>query len=195
MSTILTMDKSQIRTQYKEFRKELSEIEVMDKSLLIANRCLELPVWEEQIFHLFLTLEDQNEVDTALIINLLQGRDKEVVVSKIADAEQLQHFSLTDQIRFQKNALAIPEPVSGIEIEASKIDVVFVPLLAFDNKGHRVGYGKGYYDRFLATCRPDCIKVGLSFFEKEQNSFIIEPTDIPLDYCVTPEKLYHFSKV
>ena len=195
MSTILTMDKSQIRTRYKELRKELSEIEVMDKSLLIANRCLELPFWEEKIFHLFLTLEDQNEVDTALILTLLQGKDKEVVVPKIADAEQLQHFLLTDQTRFQKNALGIPEPVSGIEIEASKIDVVFVPLLAFDNKGHRVGYGKGYYDRFLATCRPNCIKVGLSFFEKEQDSFIIEPTDIPLDYCVTPEKIYRFSKV
>ena len=195
MSTILTMDKSQIRTQYKEFRKELSEIEVMDKSLLIANRCLELPVWKEQIFHLFLTLEDQNEVDTAIILTLLQGKDKEVVVPKIADAEQLQHFLLTDQTRFQKNALGIPEPVSGIEIEASKIDVVFVPLLAFDDKGHRVGYGKGYYDRFLTTCRPNCIKIGLSFFEKEQDSFIIEPTDIPLDYCVTPEKIYRFSKV
>ena len=195
MSTILTMDKSQIRTQYKEFRKELSEIEVMDKSLLIANRCLELPVWEEKIFHLFLKLEDQNEVDTAIILTLLQGKDKEVVVPKIANAEQLQHFLLTDQTRFQKNALGIPEPVSGIEIEASKIDVVFVPLLAFDDKGHRVGYGKGYYDRFLATCRPNCIKVGLSFFEKEQDSFIIQPTDIPLDYCVTPEKIYRFSKV
>ena len=195
MSTILTMDKSQIRTQYKELRKELSEIEVMDKSLLIANRCLELPVWEEQIFHLFLSLEDQNEVDTTPILTLLQGKDKEVVVPKIANAEQLQHFLITDQTRFQKNALGIPEPVSGIEIEASKIDVVFVPLLAFDDKGHRVGYGKGYYDRFLATCRPNCIKVGLSFFEKEQDSFIIESTDIPLDYCVTPEKIYRFSKV
>lgn len=189
------MDKSQIRTQYKEFRKKLSGIEVMDKSLFIANRCLELPVWEEQIFHLFLTLEDQNEVDTALILTLLQGKDKEVVFPKIGDAEQLQHFLLTDQTRFQKNALGIPEPVLGIEIEASKIDVVFVPLLAFDDKGHRVGYGKGYYDRFLTTCRPDCIKVGLSFFEKEQDSFIIEPTDIPLDYCVTPRQIYRFSKV
>ena len=195
MSTILSMDKSQIRTQYKELRKELSETEVMDKSLIITNRCLELPIWEEQIFHLFFTLEDQNEVDTALIINLLQGRDKDVVVPKITYAEQLQHFLLTDQTRFQKNALGIPEPVSGIEIEASKIDVVFVPLLAFDDKGHRVGYGKGYYDRFLTTCRPNCIKIGLSFFEKEQDSFIIEPTDIPLDYCVTPEKIYRFSKV
>ena len=106
----------------------------------------------------------------------------------------MQHFLLTDQTRFQKNALGIPEPVSGIEIEALKIDVVFVPLLAFDNKGNRVGYGKGYYDRFLARCKPDCIKIGLSFFEEEQDSFIIEPTDIPLDYCVTPEQLYDFSK-
>ena len=195
MSTILTMDKSQIRTQYKELRKQLSEIEVMDKSLTIANRCFELPIWEEQIFHLFLTLEDQHEVDTALIFTLLQGKDKEVVVPKIADAEQLQHFLLTDQTRFQKNALGIPEPVSGIEIGVLKIDVVFVPLLAFDNKGHRVGYGKGYYDRFLARCKSDCIKIGLSFFEEEQDSFIIEPTDIPLDYCVTPEQLYNFSKV
>ena len=195
MSTILTMDKSQIRTQYKELRKQLSEIEVMDKSLTIANRCIELPIWEEKIFHLFLTLEDQHEVDTALIFTLLQGKDKEVVVPKIADAEQLQHFLLTDQTRFQKNALGIPEPVSGIEIGVLKIDVVFVPLLAFDNKGHRVGYGKGYYDRFLARCKSDCIKIGLSFFEEEQDSFIIEPTDIPLDYCVTPEQLYNFSKV
>ncbi len=125
----------------------------------------------------------------------MQGKDKEVVVPKIAAAEQLQHFLLTDQTRFQKNALGISEPVSGIEIEALKIDVVFVPLLAFDNKGNRVGYGKGYYDRFLARCKPDCIKIGLSFFEEEQDSFIIEPTDIPLDYCVTPEQLYDFSKV
>lgn len=195
MSTILTMDKSQIRTQYKELRKELSETEVMDKSLLIANRCLELPIWEEEIFHLFLTLEDQNEVDTALILTLLQGKDKEVVVPKIVDTELLQHILLTDQTPFQKNSLGIPEPVSGIQIEPSKIDVVFVPLLAFDNMGNRIGYGKGYYDRFLAMCKPECIKIGLSFYEAEQDTFTVEATDIQLDYCVTPEQLYHFSNI
>lgn len=189
------MDKSQIRKRYKKLRKELSETEVMDKSLLIANRCLELPIWEKQIFHLFLSLEDQNEVDTALILTLLQGKDKEVVVPKIIDPEQLQHILLTDQTPFQKNSLGIPEPVSGIQIEPSKIDVVFVPLLAFDNKGNRIGYGKGYYDRFLARCKPECIKIGLSFYEAEQDSFPMEATDIPLDYCVTPEQLYRFSNV
>ena len=195
MSTILSMDKSQIRKRYKKLRKELSETEVMDKSLLIANRCIELPIWEKQIFHLFLSLEDQNEVDTALILTLLQGKDKEVVVPKIIDPEQLQHILLTDQTPFQKNPLGIPEPVSGIQIEPSKIDVVFVPLLAFDNKGNRIGYGKGYYDRFLARCKPECIKIGLSFYEVEQDSFPMEATDIPLDYCVTPEQLYRFSNV
>jgi 5-formyltetrahydrofolate cyclo-ligase len=189
VSTILSMDKSQIRKRYKKLRKELSETEVMDKSLLIANRCLELPVWEKQIFHLFLSLEDQNEVDTALILTLLQGKDKEVVVPKI------QQILLTDQTPFQKNSLGIPEPVSGIQIEPSKIDVVFVPLLAFDNKGNRIGYGKGYYDRFLARCKPECIKIGLSFYEAEQDSFPMEATDIPLDYCVTLEQLYRFSNV
>jgi len=189
------MDKSQIRKRYKKLRKELSETEVMDKSLLIANRCLELPIWEKQIFHLFLSLEDQNEVDTALILTLLQGKDKEVVVPKIIDPEQLQHILLTDQTPFQKNPLGIPEPVSGIQIEPSKIDVVFVPLLAFDNKGNRIGYGKGYYDRFLARCKPECIKIGLSFYEVEQDSFPMEATDIPLDYCVTPEQLFRFSNV
>jgi 5-formyltetrahydrofolate cyclo-ligase len=186
------MDKSQIRKRYKKLRKELSETEVMGKSLLIANRCIELPIWEKQIFHLFLSLEDQNEVDTTLILNLLQGKDKEVVVPKIIDPEQLQHILLTGQIPFQKNPLGIPEPVSGIQIEPSKIDVVFVPLLAFDNKGNRIGYGKGYYDRFLARCKPECIKIGLSFYEAEQDSFPMEATDIPLDYCVTPEQLYRF---
>ena len=194
MRTILTMDKSSIRKQYKKLRYQLSDDELMNKSLVIANRCLELPIWEEQVYHLFLTIEDQKEIDTTLIITLLQGKDKEIVVPKILDSERLHHFLLTDQTHFKKNQWGIPEPVSGIEIDPKKLDVVFIPLLAFDKKGHRVGYGKGYYDRFLASCKPNCIKIGLSFFEQEQDLFSIDPTDVPLDYCVTPGKVYDFQK-
>jgi 5-formyltetrahydrofolate cyclo-ligase len=70
---------------------------------------------------------------------------------------------------------------------------VIVPLLCFDRRGHRVGYGKGFYDRYLQKCRPDCIKAGLSFFDPVD---LIDDTyadDIPLDICVTPSETFRFN--
>jgi 5-formyltetrahydrofolate cyclo-ligase len=68
-----------------------------------------------------------------------------------------------------------------------------VPLLAYDLKGNRVGYGKGYYDRFLAECRPDALKIGFSYFEPEEQINDTEDFDIPLNYCVTPHRCYEFG--
>ena len=101
---------------------------------------------------------------------------------------------LTDSTVIKKNKWNIPEPIDGIEIPSEKIDVVFVPLLAFDEKGHRLGYGKGFYDIFLASCKPDVIKVGVSFFEAENAIPELETSDIALNYCVTPNKTYIFKK-
>ena len=69
---------------------------------------------------------------------------------------------------------------------------MFVPLLAFDTKGNRIGYGKGFYDRFLADCKPETIKIGLSFFEAEKDFNDVSKDDVQLDYCVTPEELFQF---
>lgn len=193
MSTILTMDKSQIRKQYKSLREGLSKTQIENRSISIANRCLELPIWNKQIMHIFLSIENQKEVDTSFLRTLLQGKDKEIVIPKIIDSVRLQHFLLTDHTLFKKNSLGIPEPVSGIEIKPSIIDVVFIPLLSFDSKGNRVGYGKGYYDRFLLNCKEECLKIGLSFFEEEQCVFDVEDTDIPLDFCVTPRQIYQYA--
>lgn len=193
MSTILTMDKFQIRKQYKILREGLSKTQIEDRSISIANRCLELPIWNKQIMHIFLSIENQKEVDTSFLRTLLQGKDKEIVIPKIIDSERLQHFLLTDHTLFKKNSLGIPEPVSGIEIKPSLIDVVFIPLLSFDYKGNRVGYGKGYYDRFLLNCKEECLKIGLSFFEEEQCDFDVEDTDISLDFCVTPKQVYQYA--
>ncbi len=193
MSTILTMDKSQIRKQYKSLREGLSKTQIENRSISIANRCLELPIWNKQIMHIFLSIENQKEVDTSFLRTLLQGKDKEIVIPKIIDSVRLQHFLLTDHTLFKRNSLGIPEPVSGIEIKPSIIDVVFIPLLSFDSKGNRVGYGKGYYDRFLLNCKEECLKIGLSFFEEEQCVFDVEDTDIPLDFCVTPRQIYQYA--
>jgi 5-formyltetrahydrofolate cyclo-ligase len=90
------------------------------------------------------------------------------------------------------NIWSIPEPEGGVQIQDNQIEVVFVPLLAFDIKGHRVGYGKGFYDIFLKNC-PNAIKIGLSFFEAETTLEDQKAYDIPLDYCITPNQIYHFE--
>ncbi len=84
------------------------------------------------------------------------------------------------------------EPFASEKIEATDIDLVITPLLAFDKKGYRVGFGKGFYDKLLAQCKPDVIKVGLSFFEAEEKIDDINQHDISLDYCITPETIYSF---
>ncbi|MCF6131357.1 5-formyltetrahydrofolate cyclo-ligase [Flavobacterium wongokense] len=187
------MNKKELRAKYKAMRLELSPEEIEDKSLAIANRILQLDIWEKTYFHLFLTIEEQKEVETEFILQVLAGKDKEIVVSKTNfDTLGMTHYLLTDNTKFQKNQHNIYEPVDGIEVPNAKIDVVFVPLLAFDKKGHRVGYGKGFYDIFLSKCNDEVVKVGLSFFEAEEAIDGVFATDIRLDYCVTPTTNYEF---
>ena len=102
------------------------------------------------------------------------------------------HFLLTDNTKIKKNEYNIPEPVDGIEVPAKKIEVVFIPLLAYDKLGNRVGYGKGFYDKFLSECQPETIKIGLSFFEPEEQITDVFETDVKLDYCVTPNAVFKF---
>ena len=139
------MTKAELRKNYKQKRKELSLEIIEDLSLQIANRLLTLPVWDFSFYHLFLSIEEQKEINTDFILNILSGKDKNIVISKSDfSTGKMTHFLLTDNTIIKKNNYNIPEPVDGIEIPCQKIDVVFVPLLAFDIQGHRVGYGKGY---------------------------------------------------
>ena len=187
------MSKSALRKKYKALRNELTSEQLDDFSIAIANRLLKLPVWEARYYHLFLTIAEHKEVDTEFILNILAGKDKDIILSKSNfEDSSLTHFLLTDNTVIKKNAYNIPEPIDGIEVPSTKIDVVFVPLLAYDTKGNRIGYGKGFYDRFLAECKLDVIKIGLSFFPPETTLFAVDSTDIGLDFCVTPERMYRF---
>ena len=185
--------KPALRTLYLEKRKALETDSHVDLSFSIANQCLKLPIWDYQYFHLYLPLTEKAEIDTTLILTLLQGRDKAVFVPKIKSEYMLEHIQLTDQTKIQKNKWEIPEPKSGITIAPNELEVVFIPLLAFDLNGHRVGYGKGFYDRFLSQCKPSVIKIGLSFFDPITTIMDTNSYDIRLDYCVSPERIYRFS--
>lgn len=188
------MHKKELRIKYKALRAALSEKEVEEKSLAIANQLLRLNIWDKTYYHLFLSIAEQKEIDTEFILQILAGKDKEIVIAKSDfQTRKMSHFLLTDNTKIKKNEYNIPEPVNGLEVPVSMIEVVFVPLLAFDKKGHRVGYGKGFYDQFLAECRPETIKIGLSFFEAEDQIEDVFESDVQLDYCVTPSKIYTFN--
>lgn len=187
------MLKKDLRIKYSKLRSSLTPSQLSSQSIAIANSVLQLPIWKNSYFHIFLPIEQKAEIDTEGIISILLGLDKNVIVPKIKSPTELEHFLLTDNTKFTSNSLNIPEPVDGINIEPNKIDVVFIPLLAFDKAGNRIGYGKGYYDRFLDQCREDVIKIGLSFFEAENSIDDMDTTDIPLDFCVTPTKTYSFK--
>ena len=187
------MLKAELRKKHKALRKKLSSEEIEELSIAIANRLLKLPIWDASFYHLFLSIEEQKEVNTDYILNILSGKDKHIVLSKSDfDTRLMTHYLLTDNTVIKKNAYNIPEPIDGIEINNNKIEVVFVPLLAFDKNGHRVGYGKGFYDAFLKDCKPDVIKIGLSFFEAEDIIDDVFENDVKLDYCVTPKRVYEF---
>ena len=194
------MDKKEARKKSKEARKQLSQEEIEDKSLAIANQLLRMDtvsssrlVWDKLYYHLFLTIEEQKEINTEYILQILAGKDKEIVISKCEFATLgMTHFLLTDNTKIKKNSYNVPEPVDGLEVPDVKIDVVFVPLLAYDKQGNRVGYGKGFYDNFLSKCKPETIKIGLSFFPPEEKIDDVSENDVKLDFCVTAEEIFEF---
>jgi|SRR5690554_5991222 len=184
--------KSTLRKKYKALREGLTDESIDEMSLQIANQALKLGVWDKTYYHLFLSISNKKEVDTTYLMHILQGKDKSIVVSKVDfSSNEMKHFLLQENTALKVSKYGIPEPVSGIEISPETVDVVFVPLLAFDQNGNRIGYGKGFYDRFLQKCNPSAVFIGLSFFEPEPE-IPFEDTDIPLHYCITPEKIFDF---
>jgi 5-formyltetrahydrofolate cyclo-ligase len=184
--------KAALRTEYQKRRDALTEDQIAESSIKISNLILTLNLWKYSIYHLFMTSEKNREVDTSYLLSVLQGKDKQPVIPKMVDFNRLEHFLLTDQTLLKKNRWGIPEPLGGIKIYPQQIEVVFVPLLVFDQYGHRVGYGKGYYDRFLSECSESTLKVGLSFFGPISQIEDIEAHDIALDFGITSEEIFTF---
>lgn len=187
------MDKQALRKKHKELRKSLTEEQREQYSIAIANNALKMNIWDYEYYHIFLPIERHLEVNTQYLLSILQGKDKNVVVSKSDFRNnEMTNYLLTDSTRIQVNNFGIPEPEGGISIENEKLEVVFIPLLAYDCKGNRVGYGKGFYDRFLAKCSNDIVKIGVSFFEPEEQFLSIKNTDISMNYCISPKKAHFF---
>jgi len=187
------MTKKELRKKYKELRNDLSFDAIEDLSLQIANQALKLPIWNFENYHIFLSIHEHKEVQTDYLLHILNGKDKNVIVSKSDfETRTMNHVLLTDNVAIKKNEWNIPEPQNGFSVTDNQIDVVFVPLLAYDVLGNRVGYGKGFYDLFLSKCKPDVVKIGLSFFDAEEIIEDVFLEDVRLDYCITPDTIVKF---
>ena len=187
------MNKLYYRKYFQELRSQKSLNEIESDSITIANNLLSLPIWQATYYHLFLTIAERKEIDTSFLLSILQGKDKKIVIPKVEQNKRLSSYLLTDRTILKKNKWHIPEPQNSTLIPECYIDVVFVPLLAYDRKGNRIGYGGGFYDAFLRRCNPEVIKIGLSFFPPLEETIPVEEHDIALDYVATPNSNYSFS--
>ena len=189
------MLKKQARNTFKKKRDAITQADKMkwDDLLLIQLQSIELPYLDYLMN--FYPIEQNNEVNTLLIADFLHFRNLGLRIcypkTSLRDNTMQAIFCSADSI-FEANACNIPEPLDTETADPALMDLVIVPLLAFDENGHRVGYGKGYYDRFLKDCRDDCLKVGFSYFEALDSIDDANEFDVPLDLCITPQRIYVF---
>lgn len=191
------MNKSELRKLFIAERKKIAPNETTEKSLLICNNVFACFDFTKMNFvHCFLPIERFNEIDTHPIFHKI-WRDFphiQTVVPRV-DFQMLEMKSLlyNAETELIENSWNIFEPKHDEFIKAKRIDAVFVPLLCADKRGFRVGYGKGFYDRFLKNCRQDCLKIGLSYSAPIEEISDVNELDIKLDFLVTPKKVVNFQ--
>ena len=190
------MTKSKLRTIFREKRASLSSDEIQAKSQDIAKRFFDtFDLKTAAVIDVFIPIVKLNEVDTSLIYKAIWRSFPNIVTTAPRvdhDLGQLDHLAFNADTDFVVNKWGISEPIADVRINESAIDMTLVPLLCFDRSGHRVGYGKGFYDRSLARCRADVRKVGLVYFGPVERIDDVDPYDVRLDDIITPDEVYNF---
>ncbi|WP_296638306.1 5-formyltetrahydrofolate cyclo-ligase [Polaribacter sp.] len=182
------MLKTELRKIFKQKRQDLSFSDTQNLQQNIYQQIYDLDISSVKIIHVFLTLEKFKEIDTKPIIDYFRSKNIQIVVSKSNFINNtLTHFYLENDTQIELNKYGIPEPKNAVQAKEIDLDIVFVPLLISDKNNYRVGYGKGFYDRFLSNCRKDCKKIGLNFFTPIRHIADKNQFDISLDLVLYPK--------
>ena len=199
------MTKQEARTEYRKRRKALSQGELASKSKSISNLLFShLPVHRYSLVHLFLPITQNNEPNTHLILDqLIRDFPVDVYISKSLENKELLHVSYTKNTVLEINKWGIKEPTDlkdALNSEtffkkfAKEEILILIPLLAFDKHGNRVGYGGGYYDRFLEYSSTNTSKIGLSLLDPIDQIVDANSQDVKMDFCITPTKIWQWKK-
>jgi 5-formyltetrahydrofolate cyclo-ligase len=189
------MIKTAVRREYLKKRLDLEPGQIETYTNQIKSRFEVFNLSNVSFFLSYYPLVSRKEYNVAICEKVVH---KKYPLAKIAwpkadaDIIGMEAHLLEEEGLFAKNKYDILEPIGNNIVAPHLLDLVFVPLLAFDLKGFRVGYGKGYYDRYLMRCRKDVVTIGFSFFEAIEAIKDINEFDVPLDYCITPSRLYEF---
>ncbi|MBE7175652.1 MAG: 5-formyltetrahydrofolate cyclo-ligase [Mucilaginibacter polytrichastri] len=190
------MKKRELRNEYLKKRIAFSAADYAARNEAILERVKQhVDFAAVKVLHVFLPFLDRKEVDTRLINEYVSKNfpHVDIVVPKSNfDDITMESYRVDEHMELHETKLGIDEPETGTFVEPGKIDLVIAPLVIFDKKGYRVGYGKGFYDRFLKTCRPDVRTVGLCFFEPVETIDDVNEFDVPMNSCITPEKIWTF---
>lgn len=183
------MNKQALRKQFREERRTLHPDHREEKNILITSKLLELQEFKDAKSVLFY-VSIPEEVDTHKAIQKSFDLQKNVYVPKVA-GEQLKICPLLDLEELKPGDLGILEPCEPIsQAHPKNIDLIVIPGLAFDQKGHRLGQGGGHYDRLLKETKG--FKVGLAFDEQMTENLPTEAHDVPLDLLLTDSHSFTF---
>lgn len=192
------IDKQELRRAALARRRALPAAEVARRSAALWPQLLaEFPVAQWRGLHLFLPITRQHEPDTWPLIHRLWAEypTLQLAVPVVQpDGRSLRHYALGPNTPLTPSRWGIPEPAGATEVPPAAFDAVLVPLLAFDATGHRVGYGKGFYDQFLAECRPGTLRIGVSLEPPVPRIADAWAGDVRLRACLTPERLWRFGQ-
>ena len=154
----------------------------------------EIPQWKEAKI-IALTKSMEIEFSTKNIVTLARSQGKQIVVPITFSNRQMRFAYWNPQTEFRKNPFGIEEPIDPIWVNEEEIDLVIVPGLAYSKKGERLGFGGGYYDRFLSQGEYD--RVSLAYMEQVYETALwdVEKFDIPVEWLITIEGVIHVNEL
>lgn len=196
MDSTLTEQRQALRQQMRRLRRSLSESQQFEASQQLAERSiLYSAIQHSQRIALFLSMD--GEINTRPLIARLWHLGKSVYLPRVdpSNPTSLIFQQFTPQTNLIKHRLGMfePEENSDESCPFSELDVIVVPLVAFDRAGQRLGMGGGFYDRLLADWQQTSVfPVGVAHNCQYQESLPIESWDVPLPAVITPNKLWQW---
>ena len=189
------MNKDALRREYRHKRLALSSDDMQQMQHRIVQHLIKCELPLNAIYLSFKSIRALNEIDIAEIEKVINTEFgcKLFAYPKAEFTDNTMVAYIDNELIEWELVRGIVQPKTGSVLNPEDIDIVLVPLLIFDEDGYRVGYGKGFYDRFLKLCKPDVLKIGFCLFEPEKKIEDVNGYDIPLDICVTPNRVYEFK--